>query len=190
MWHKIWLQIKRVKANCSSFEQTWPHPFICDGCLLIIVSFAHPNLFNKRFALPSAFYPLLRLLPSSSPSQVWPVTLGGGSVRRRPRGHVPVRLSQCCLPPPPREWGSVVTKRSHPTVPPRAYSWRSIEEAGSLWARGRKPYTRARAKLADSSDACHGVAGFFSSTRRKKRSTHIEVSADSSSDDPGKEWCW
>jgi hypothetical protein len=37
--------------------------------LLIIVSFAHLNLFNKCSALPSAFYPLLRLPPSSSPSQ-------------------------------------------------------------------------------------------------------------------------
>jgi hypothetical protein len=63
------LQIKRGKANCSSYEQTWPRPFIGDECLLNIVSFAHPNLFNKCSSLPSAFYPLLRLLPSSSPSQ-------------------------------------------------------------------------------------------------------------------------
>jgi hypothetical protein len=42
------LQIKRGKANCSSFERTWPHHFISDGCLLIIISFVHPNLFNKR----------------------------------------------------------------------------------------------------------------------------------------------
>jgi hypothetical protein len=68
-WYKIWLQIKRGKANCSSFEQTWPRPFISDECLLIIVSFAHLNLFNKRSALPFALYPLLRLSPSSSPSQ-------------------------------------------------------------------------------------------------------------------------
>jgi hypothetical protein len=61
-----------------------------------------------------------------------------------------------------------------------------MEEVGSSLARGRKSYTCARAKLADSSDALHGEAGFFSSTRRKKRSTHIEVSADSSSDDPGR----
>jgi hypothetical protein len=61
-----------------------------------------------------------------------------------------------------------------------------MEEVGSLSAWGRKPYTRARAKLADSSDANHGEAGFFSSTRRKKWSTRIEVSADSSSDDPGR----
>jgi hypothetical protein len=27
------------------------------------------------------------------------VTLGGGSARRRPLGHVPVRLPRCCLPP-------------------------------------------------------------------------------------------
>jgi hypothetical protein len=39
--------------------------------------------------------------------------------------------------------------------------------------------------LADSSDARHGDAGFFL-TRRKKRSTRIEVSVDSSSDDPGR----
>jgi hypothetical protein len=36
-----------------------------------------------------------------------------------------------------------------------------MEEAGSLSAQGRKPYTRARAKLADYSDAHHGEAGFF-----------------------------
>jgi hypothetical protein len=59
-----------------------------------------------------------------------------------------------------------------------------MEEVGSSSARGRKPYTRERAKLADSSDARHGEAGFFSSTRRKKQSTHIEVSVDSSSDNP------
>jgi hypothetical protein len=51
---------------------------------------------------------------------------------------------------------------------------------------GRKLYTRVRAKFADSSDARHGEAKFFSSTRRKKWSTRIEVSADSSSDDPGR----
>jgi hypothetical protein len=61
-----------------------------------------------------------------------------------------------------------------------------MEEAGSSSARGRKPYTCARAKLAASNDARHGEAGFFSSMRRKKQSTSIEVSADSSSDDPGK----
>jgi hypothetical protein len=61
-----------------------------------------------------------------------------------------------------------------------------MEEAGSSSARGRKPYTRARAKLADSSDARHGEARFFPSTRRKKRSMRIEVSADSSSNDPGR----
>jgi hypothetical protein len=59
-----------------------------------------------------------------------------------------------------------------------------MEEVGSSSARGRKPYTRTRAKLADSSDTRHGEVGFFSSTRRKKRSMRIEVSSDSSSDDP------
>jgi hypothetical protein len=37
----------------------------------------------------------------------------------------------------------------------------------------------------DSSDASHGEVVFFSSTRRKNQSTRIEVSADSSRDDPG-----
>jgi hypothetical protein len=69
-----------------------------------------------------------------------------------------------------------------PMRPPR----RSMEEAGSSSARGRKPYTHTRAKLVDSSDARHGDAVFFSSMRRKKRSTRIEVSADFSSDDPGR----
>jgi hypothetical protein len=80
----------------------------------------HPNLFNKRSTLPSTFYPLLRLLPSLSPSQprLRRVTLRGGSARRRPRGHVPVRLPRWCPPHPPREWGSAVTKRSCPSVPP------------------------------------------------------------------------
>jgi hypothetical protein len=61
-----------------------------------------------------------------------------------------------------------------------------MEEVSSSSARGRKPYTRARAKLADSIDALHGEAGFFPSTRRKKQSMRIEVSANSSSDDPGR----
>jgi hypothetical protein len=61
-----------------------------------------------------------------------------------------------------------------------------MEEADSSSARGRKPYTRTRAKLADSSDARHGEAGFFSSTRGKKQSMRIEVGTDSSSDDPGR----
>jgi hypothetical protein len=61
-----------------------------------------------------------------------------------------------------------------------------MEEASSSSAWGRKPYTRSRAKLVDSSDAYHGEAGFFPSTRRKKQSMRIEVSADSSSDDPGR----
>jgi hypothetical protein len=60
-----------------------------------------------------------------------------------------------------------------------------MEEAGSSSARGRKPYTHARAKLVDSSDSRHGEAGLYSSTRRKKRSMRIEVSADSSNNDPG-----
>jgi hypothetical protein len=61
-----------------------------------------------------------------------------------------------------------------------------MEEAGSSSSLRRKPYTRARAKLADSSDTHHGEAWFYFSTRRKKRSTCIEVSTDSSSDDPGR----
>jgi hypothetical protein len=51
----------------------------------------------------------------------------------------------------------VPSQRVAPVRLPR----RSMEEAGSSSARGRKPYTRARAKLADSSDARHGEAGFF-----------------------------
>jgi hypothetical protein len=61
-----------------------------------------------------------------------------------------------------------------------------MEEAGSSSARARKPYTLASPKLADSSDTHHGEAGLFSSTRRKKRSTRIEVSTDDSNDDPGR----
>jgi hypothetical protein len=61
-----------------------------------------------------------------------------------------------------------------------------MEEAGSLSARWRKSYTHASVKLADSSDSRHGEAWFFPSMRRKKRSTRIEVRADSSSDDRGR----
>jgi hypothetical protein len=61
-----------------------------------------------------------------------------------------------------------------------------MEEVGSSSARRRKPYTRARAKVVDSSDVRHGEAGFFSSTQRKKQSMRIEVSADSSNDDLGR----
>jgi hypothetical protein len=44
---------------------------------------------------------------------------------------------------------------------PVLLSRHSMEEDGSSSARGRKPYLRARAKLADSSDARHGEAEFF-----------------------------
>jgi hypothetical protein len=38
-WYKIWLQIKRGKANCSSFEQTWPRPFIGDDGKSTLIAF-------------------------------------------------------------------------------------------------------------------------------------------------------
>jgi hypothetical protein len=47
-----------------------------------------------------------------------------------------------------------------------------MEEAGSSSARGRKPYTRARAKLADSSDARHGEAGFFLNMKEEAVHAH------------------
>jgi hypothetical protein len=47
-----------------------------------------------------------------------------------------------------------------------------MEEAGSSLARGRKPYTRARAKLADSSDARHGEAGFFLNMKEEAVHAH------------------
>jgi hypothetical protein len=49
--------------------------------------------------------------------------------------------------------------------------WCSMEEADSSSAQGRKPYTRARAKLVDSSDARHGVAGFFHNA--KEEAVHV-----------------
>jgi hypothetical protein len=52
-------------------------------------------------------------------------------------------------------------EESSQRVAPVRLPWRSTEEVGSSSARGRKSYTRARAKLADSSDACHGEIGFF-----------------------------
>jgi hypothetical protein len=77
---------------------------------------------NKRFVSPFAFYPLLRLPPSSSPSQPhlhrrYGRDSRGGSARRRPRGHGPVRLPRCCPLLPLREWVSTVTERSRPSTP-------------------------------------------------------------------------
>jgi hypothetical protein len=74
------------------------------------------------------------------------------------------------------------SQRAAPVRLPRC----SMEDVRSSLARGRKPYTRARAKLADSNDTCHGEVGFFPSTQSNKRSTCIEVSADYSSDDSGR----
>jgi hypothetical protein len=48
----------------------------------------------------------------------------------------------------------------------------SMEEAGSSSARGRKPYTRARSRLADSSDARHGEAGFLLNAKEEAVHTH------------------
>jgi hypothetical protein len=123
MWYKIWLQIKSGKANCSSFEQTWPRPFIGDECLLIIVSFLHPTfLINALSCLPPSIpfsgFRLPRLRCSLVSIAGMARDPRGGSARRRPRGHNHVRLPRCCPPPPPREWGSVVMKRSRPSAPP------------------------------------------------------------------------
>jgi hypothetical protein len=47
-------------------------------------------------------------------------------------------------------------EESSQRVAPVRLPRRFMEESGSSSARGRKSYTRARAKLADSSDARHG----------------------------------
>jgi hypothetical protein len=47
-----------------------------------------------------------------------------------------------------------------------------MEEVGSSSARGRKPYTHARAKLEDSSDARHGEAGFFLNAKEEAVHSH------------------
>jgi hypothetical protein len=60
------------------------------------------------------------------------------------------------------------SQRTSPVRLPR----RSMEEAGSSSARGRKSYTRARAKLADSSDDRHGEAGFFLNMKEEAAHTH------------------
>jgi hypothetical protein len=66
-YHQIWITVDREKRNTKFdcrlkgeskllFIRTdLAPPLHCDGCLLIIVSFAQPNLFNKCSALPSAF---------------------------------------------------------------------------------------------------------------------------------------
>jgi hypothetical protein len=161
------LQIKRGKANCSSFEQTWPRPFIGDGCLLIIVSFVHPNLFNKRSALPSALYPLLGFrLPCLRRSLVSVASMARDSRGRLCKEEAPrprPRPSSLVLSATPSKRVRFRGDKEDPSqrAAPMRLPRRSMEEAGSSSARGRKPYTRARAKLADSSDACHGEAGFF-----------------------------
>jgi hypothetical protein len=53
---------------------------------------------------------------------------------------------------------------------PMHLSQRSMEEDGSSSDRGRKPYTPARAKLADSSDA--GKQGFFLNMKEEMVHTH------------------
>jgi hypothetical protein len=47
-----------------------------------------------------------------------------------------------------------------------------MEEVDSSSARGRKMYTCVRAKLADSSDARHGEAGFFLNAKEEAVHTH------------------
>jgi hypothetical protein len=145
-------KVKREKQIVLHSNRTGRAPFIGDGWLLIIVSFAHPNLFNKRFAPPSAFYPLLWLPPSSSPSQVWPATLGRFYKEEAPWPRPRPSSSVLSVAPAKRvRFRSDEEESSQCTAPVRLPR-RSMEEAGSLSARGKKPYTRARAKLADSSD--------------------------------------
>jgi hypothetical protein len=133
------------------------------------VSFVHLNLLNKRSAPPSAFYPLPRFrLPRLHRSLVYVAGMARDSRGRFCKEEAPWPH------PRPRPSSSVLSaahvkrvrfrndeeespQRAAPVHLPRRY----MEEVGSSSARGRKPYTRARAKLADSSDARHGEVGFF-----------------------------
>jgi hypothetical protein len=47
-----------------------------------------------------------------------------------------------------------------------------MEEASSLSARGRKPYTHARAKLTDSSDTAMERQGFFLNAKEEAVHAH------------------
>jgi hypothetical protein len=63
---------------------------------------------------------------------------------------------------------------------------RSMEEVGSSSARGEEAIHARKGQVGGLQRRPPWRGRVFSSTRRKKRSMHIEVSADSSSDDPGR----
>jgi hypothetical protein len=63
--------------------------------------------------------------------------------------------------PAMRVWFRSVQEEPSQCATPMRLPRRSMEGASSSSTQGRKPYTRARAKLADSSDTHHGEAGFF-----------------------------
>jgi hypothetical protein len=140
---------------------------------------------------PSLAFAFLVSIAASSLSQVWPVTLGGGSARRRTRGHVPVHLPRCCPPPPPREWGSAVTKRSHPSALPPCVFLSAPWKRSFFVKPGEKPYTRARAKLADSCDARHGEAVFFFlQCEGRSGPRALRWARTSPTTTRAEEWCW
>jgi hypothetical protein len=130
-------------------------PFIGDAWLLIHISFAPPNLFNELSTPPSAFR-LPHLCRRDGRWLYGEVLQGGGPAATS----LLVFLSVVCHSRQesevPRWWRGAVLACRRVCLPQR-----SMEEAGSLSARGRKSYTRARAKLADSSNARKGEAGFF-----------------------------
>jgi hypothetical protein len=78
------------------------------------------------------------------------------------------------------------SQRAAPVRLPR----RSVEEAGSSSARGRKLYMRARVKLADSSDARHGELGFFPQREGRSSPCALRCTWTPPTTTRVEEWCW
>jgi hypothetical protein len=73
---------------------------------------------------------------------------------------------------------------------PMHLPWCSMEGAGSSSAQGRKSYTRARAKLADSSDARHGEVGCFPQREGRSGPHTLRWARTPPATTRVEEWCW
>jgi hypothetical protein len=190
------LHIKRGKANCSLFKQTWPRPSIGDRCLLIIVSCAHPNLSNKCFALPSAFYTPIRLPLSSSPSHP--------RLRRRYGPRLKGKVLQGGGPADtsPSVFLSAVRRPRQESEVPRWRRWavqacHTRASSSALHGRGRlfvgpggEAVHAHKAKLADSSNTLHGEVGFFPQRKGRSGPHALRWERNPPETTWAEEWCW
>jgi hypothetical protein len=133
--------------------------------LLIIVSFVHLNLLNKCSAcllpsIPFSGFCLPVSVAASSPSLVRHTTLGGLQGQGPAATSLSIFLGAVRAPTKRVRFHGDKKEPSQRAAPVRLPR-RLMEEAGSSSAQGRMPNTRARAKLADSSDTRHREAGFF-----------------------------